>query len=423
MDHFNYQKGELYAENIPVKQLAATYGTPLYIYSKATLLRHVQAFKEAFAGRNGLVCYAVKANSNLAILQLLAKQGIGFDIVSGGELARVIAAGGDPHKVIFSGVAKTEAEIEQALLAGIYCFNVESAQELDRINAVAARLNLVAPISFRINPNVDAKTHPYISTGLKENKFGIPIEEALGEYQRAQTMRNIKIKGLDFHIGSQLTQISPYIDAIKELKRLIRQLYGSGIQLTHLDIGGGLGVTYSVEAPPLPNELINAAYAELADLFEDVGTLQLIVEPGRSIVANAGIFVYKVEYTKDNLDKNFAIVDAGMNDNIRPSLYNAYMNIITVEENPSADIKLYDVVGPVCETGDFQGKSRQLRLAPGDLLAMRGSGAYCSAMSSNYNSRPKCAEILVDDEKAHVICQRETYEDLWRNEHLLDEAS
>ncbi|RIY33907.1 diaminopimelate decarboxylase [Psittacicella melopsittaci] len=421
MDFFRYQDGELYAESVPVKQLAQTYGTPLYIYSKATLLRHVQAFKEAFAGRDGLVCYAVKANSNLAILQLLSQQNIGFDIVSGGELARVIAAGADPHKVIFSGVGKTEEEIEMALEAGILCFNVESAMELDRINLVAGRMGKVAPISFRINPNVDAHTHPYISTGLKENKFGIPVESALAEYQRAAKMEHVEIVGLDFHIGSQLTEISPYIDAIKALKKLIRQLYAAGIKLHHLDIGGGLGVTYSVEAPPLPNELLNAAYAELEDLFDDVGTLQVVVEPGRSIVANAGIFVYKVEFTKDNLGKKFAIVDAGMNDNIRPSLYGAFMNIITVEENPEADLELYDVVGPVCETGDFQGKNRQLRVRPGDFLAMRGSGAYCSAMASQYNSRPKCAEVLVDGDKVHVIRERETYEDLWAKEKLLEQ--
>ncbi|RIY34779.1 diaminopimelate decarboxylase [Psittacicella gerlachiana] len=421
MDFFRYQNGELYAENVAVSKIAADYGTPLYIYSKATLLRHVEAFKQAFAGRNGLICYAVKANSNLAILQLLSKQNIGFDIVSGGELARVMAAGADPSKVIFSGVAKTEEEITMALEAGILCFNVESAMELDRINTVAGRLGKVAPISFRINPNVDAHTHPYISTGLKENKFGIPVETAFDEYLRAEKMEHVKIVGLDFHIGSQLTEISPYIDAIRALKKLIRQLYAAGIKLHHLDIGGGLGVTYSQEAPPLPNELINAAYEELADLFEDVGELQIVVEPGRSIVANAGIFVYKVEFTKDNLGKNFAIVDAGMNDNIRPSLYSAFMNIITVIENPESELKLYDVVGPVCETGDFQGKNRQLRIQQGDLLAMRGSGAYCASMGSQYNSRPKCVEVLVDDEQVHVIRERETYADLWAKEKLLAE--
>ncbi|RIY31295.1 diaminopimelate decarboxylase [Psittacicella hinzii] len=419
MDFFSYKNGELYAEEVPVKQLAQTYGTPLYVYSKATLLRHVEAFKNAFAGRNGLVCYAVKANSNLALLQLLSQQDIGFDIVSGGELARVIAAGANPSKVIFSGVGKTEEEIAMALEVGILCFNVESSMELDRINTVAQRLGKVAPISFRINPNVDANTHPYISTGLRENKFGIPVEHALDEYLRASKMEHVKIVGLDFHIGSQLTEISPYIDAIKTLKSLIRKLYAAGIRLHHLDIGGGLGVTYSVEAPPLPNELLNAAYAELQDLFEDVGELQIVVEPGRSIVANAGIFAYKVEFTKDNLGKNFAIVDAGMNDNIRPSLYQAFMNIITVEENPDTELKLYDVVGPVCETGDFQGKNRQLRVRPGDLLVTRGAGAYCSAMGSQYNSRPKCAEVLVDGDKVHLIRERETYEDLWAKEKLL----
>lgn len=420
MDFFSYKNGELYCEDTAVSSLAEQYGTPLYIYSKATLLRHIQVYQEAFNGRDGLVCYAVKANSNLAILQLMSHNGCGFDIVSGGELARVIAAGADPQKVIFSGVAKTEEEIAYALEVGILCFNVESGAELDRINAVAARLGKVAPISFRINPNVDAQTHPYISTGLRENKFGIPIDTAFAEYQKAAALENIKVVGMDFHLGSQLTTITPYVDAIKELKALIRQLYAIGIKLHHLDIGGGLGVNYSVEAPPLPSELLKAVYAELEDVFAEIGELQIVVEPGRSIVANAGIFVYKVEFLKDNGIKRFAIVDAGMNDNIRPSLYNAYMNIITVKEEPSAQGELYDVVGPVCETGDFQGKNRQLAIAPGDLLAMRGSGAYCSAMSSHYNTRPKCAEILVDGNQTHVIRERETYADIWHKEKLLD---
>lgn len=421
MDFFGYKDGQLYAEDVPVSQLVAEYGSPLYVYSYDTIVRHINSFKEAFGDRPSLTCYAVKANSNIAIMQLLAQHGAGFDIVSGGELARVIKAGGDPAKVIFSGVAKSVKEIEFALQAGILCFNVESIAELERINEVAGRLGKVAPISLRINPNVDAQTHPYISTGLKENKFGIPIEEALDTYLRAHNeLKNLKVVGVDCHIGSQITKISPYIDAIREIKKLVNQLYDHGISIHHIDIGGGFGVTYSVEAPPLPKEVINAAYEELQDLFARTGELELIVEPGRSIIANAGILLTTVEYLKTNGDKNFAIVDAGMNDLIRPSLYNAFMNIITVTEHPTSEEKLYDVVGPVCETGDFLGKNRNLRVAPGDILAVRGAGAYCSSMTSQYNSRPKIAEVMVHGDQVHLIRQAETYEDLFAKEILLN---
>lgn len=419
MDFFNYQNSELYVEDLPVAELAKEYGTPLYIYSRATLVRHYYAFKAGFGDRNGLVCYAVKANSNIAILQQLAQLGAGFDIVSGGELARVIAAGADPRKVIFSGVAKSHTEIAQAIEADILCFNVESKQELIRISEVAQELGKTARISLRINPNVDAKTHPYISTGLKENKFGIPAEEAVDVYLLANELPNLQITGIDCHIGSQLTNISPYREAIQELIKIIRELRQHGINIHHIDIGGGLGVTYSSEAPPLPGELLKAAYSELEELFRETGELQIIVEPGRSIVANAGILVTKVEYLKDNYAKNFAIVDAGMNDIIRPSLYGAYMNIITVDQQPEYPLVSYDVVGPVCETGCWIGKERQLRIGQGSLLAVRGAGAYCSAMSSHYNTRPKCAEVLVDGTNAHLIRRREVYSDLWHSESLL----
>lgn len=418
MDFFNYQNGQLHAEKLPVRQLAQEYGTPLYIYSHATLVRHYNAFTQALNGRKGLICYAVKANSNLAILQLLAAQGAGFDIVSGGELARVIAAGGNPRKVIFSGVAKTKDEIKFALEAGVLCFNVESPAELERINQVASSLNKVAPISLRINPNVDPQTHPYISTGLRENKFGIPLEQAFEIYQRAHKLPNLEIVGVDCHIGSQLTQISPYLDALTELKKLVRQLHQAGIKLKHIDIGGGLGVTYSSEAPPLPNELINAAFDSLQELFAEVGELELVLEPGRAIVANAGILVTEVQYTKENLDKRFCIVDAGMNDLIRPSLYGAFMNIINVDEKPIYEEHTYDVVGPVCETGCWLGKNRPLRVAEGSLLVVRGAGAYCSTMSSHYNTRPKVCELMVEGDKVEVIRERETYQDVWHREKL-----
>lgn len=413
MDYFSYQNNSLFAEDCDVAKLAKTHGTPLYIYSRATLERHWHAFNNAVADHPHLICYAVKANSNLAVLNVLARLGSGFDIVSGGELSRVLQAGGDPKKVVFSGVGKTVAEMEQALNIGIYCFNVESSAELEQLNEVASRLGKVAPVSLRINPDVDAGTHPYISTGLKENKFGIAMEEAEVVFARAAELAHLHVKGVDCHIGSQLTEIKPFLDAMDRMLALIDRLGEQGIQIEHFDVGGGLGVTYNSETPPHPD-----AYA--AALLERLNgrKLKLIFEPGRAIAANAGIFVTQVLYLKENSDKRFAIVDGAMNDLIRPSLYSAWQNIILVQQN-DAPTFAYDIVGPVCETGDFLGKDRQLAVKSGDLLAIRSSGAYGFAMASNYNSRPRVAEIMVDGGNDFVVRQRETLEQLWQGEHLL----
>jgi diaminopimelate decarboxylase len=414
VDFFNYQGSSLQAEQCRVSELATTYGTPLYVYSRATIERHWHAFNDAAKDLPHLICYAVKANSNLAVLNVLARLGSGFDIVSKGELARVLQAGGDASKVVFSGVAKTEDEIAYALDKGIYCFNVESSPELDRINKVAGDLGKKAPISLRVNPDVDAGTHPYISTGLKENKFGISIDEALATYQKAQSLPNLVVKGVDCHIGSQLTELQPFLDALDRVLLLIDTLKENGVELSHLDVGGGLGVTYDDETPPHPNEYAKA----LADKL--VGRdLTLVYEPGRAIMANAGILVTQVEFLKTNQDKHFAIVDAAMNDLLRPSLYQAWQKIIPVEDSSTEALKNYDVVGPVCETGDFLGKNRDLAIAPGDFLAVRSAGAYGFTMSSNYNSRPRVAEVMVDGEQHHLIRQRETIEQLWQGEQLL----
>jgi len=413
VDYFEHKNGNLFAEQLSVAELAQQYGTPLYVYSRATIERHWQAFDNAAASHKHLVCYAVKANSNLAILNIMARMGSGFDIVSGGELARVIQAGGDPSKVIFSGVGKTSAEIEYALNSGIRCFNVESESELLRINLVAGELNTVAPISLRINPNIDAGTHPYISTGLKENKFGISIDKATIVYQLAASLPNLKVTGLDCHIGSQLTDLSPFVAAVDLMLKLIDDLSALGITIEHLDMGGGLGVCYDDETPPEP-----AAYAKA--LIERLGerSLELIFEPGRAIMANAGILVTEVEYLKLTEDKNFAIVNAAMNDLLRPSLYSAWQKIesVTAIEQQS---RVYDVVGPICETGDFLGKDRELAIAEGDLLAVKSSGAYGFSMSSNYNSRPRCAEIMVDGDKVHLIREMEPLSSLWQGETIL----
>tara|TARA_R110002167_G_scaffold366449_1_gene597416 strand:+ start:8621 stop:9865 length:1245 start_codon:yes stop_codon:yes gene_type:complete len=413
LDYFSYQNNSLFAEDCDVAKLAKTHGTPLYIYSRATLERHWHAFNNAVADHPHLICYAVKANSNLAVLNVLARLGSGFDIVSGGELSRVLQAGGDPKKVVFSGVGKTVVEMEQALNIGIYCFNVESSAELEQLNEVASRLGKVAPVSLRINPDVDAGTHPYISTGLKENKFGIAMEEAEVVFARAAELAHLHVKGVDCHIGSQLTEIKPFLDAMDRMLALIDRLGEQGIQIEHFDVGGGLGVTYNSETPPHPD-----AYA--AALLERLNgrKLKLIFEPGRAIAANAGIFVTQVLYLKENSDKRFAIVDGAMNDLIRPSLYSAWQNIIPVQQN-DAPTFAYDIVGPVCETGDFLGKDRQLAVKSGDLLAIRSSGAYGFAMASNYNSRPRVAEIMVDGGNDFVVRQRETLEQLWQGEHLL----
>ena len=413
MDHFSYKNQSLHAEDIDVKALAAQYGTPLYVYSRATLERHWHAFNDALGDHPHLICYAVKANSNIGVLSVLAKLGSGFDIVSGGELARVIEAGGDMSKVVFSGVGKTPEEIEFALQQGIHCFNVESEPELERINAVAGKLGKKAPISLRINPDVDAKTHPYISTGLKANKFGIARERAVEVYSLAASLEHLNVVGMDCHIGSQLTETGPFVDALDRLLELVDELSAKGIEISHLDVGGGLGVTYKDETPPHPKEYARAIAAKMAGREH----LTLIMEPGRAIAANAGIMLTKVEFVKEGEEKSFAIVDAAMNDLIRPSLYSAWMSIIPVDENPAHKPHVYDVVGPICETGDFIGKDRELAIAPGDLLAVRSAGAYGFVMASNYNTRCRPAELLVDKSDVHVVRERENLKDLWKGEH------
>ena len=415
MDFFQYKNNQLMAENLPVKQLAEQFGTPLYVYSRATLERHWHAFNNAFGEHPHLVCFAVKSNPNIAILNIMAKLGSGFDIVSQGELERVLAAGGDAAKVVFSGVAKSRQEIARALEVNIRCFNVESEAELLRINQIAGEMGKIAPISLRVNPDVDAHTHPYISTGLKENKFGVSAEQAREVYKVAATLPNIKIIGMDCHIGSQLTELQPFLDAVDRLIMLMEQLKQDGIRLKHLDLGGGLGVTYTDETPPHPTEYAKALWEKLSAFSE----LEIIVEPGRAITANAGILVTKVEYLKSNESRNFAIVDAGMNDMIRPALYQAYMNILEIDRTLAREEKMYDVVGPICETSDFLGKQRKLAIAEGDYLAQRSAGAYGASMSSNYNSRPRTAEVMVDGDKAYLIRRREALNELWQLESLL----
>lgn len=416
MDFFQYKDQQLFAEDVAISDIAQQYGTPCYVYSRKTFERHYHAFTDAAQGHPHLVCYAVKANSNIAVLNVLARLGAGFDIVSKGELARVIEAGGDPKKVVFSGVAKTAEEIEYALSHDIKCFNVESIAELRRISQVAHSLQQTARISIRVNPDIDAKTHPYISTGLKENKFGIDIKQAFDVYQLAYALPALDVVGVDFHIGSQLTEIEPFLAALDKVIALVEQLKSAGIELHHLDIGGGLGVPYDSEEPPHPSAYAAEVKAKLTHYPE----LELVFEPGRAIAANAGILVTRVEYLKPTPDKHFAIVDAGMNDMLRPSLYQAWQNIIAVaprdDKTPTHN---YDVVGPVCETGDFLGKDRQLAIQPGDLLAQRSAGAYGFTMSSNYNSRPRAAELMVDGDKCYLIRQREPLESLWQGEQVL----
>ena len=414
MDFFQYKNEQLYVEDLPVKQLAEEFGTPLYIYSRATLERHWHAFDSALGKHPHLICYAVKANSNIGILNVMAKLGSGFDIVSQGELERVLAAGGDASKVVFSGVAKSRAEIMRALEVSIRCFNVESVAELHHINQIAGEMGKVAPISLRVNPDVDAHTHPYISTGLKENKFGVSVDEAREVYKLAATLPHVKITGMDCHIGSQLTELQPFLDATDRLIRLMEQLKEDGITLKHLDLGGGLGVTYTDETPPHPSDYATALLNKLKD-YED---LEIILEPGRAIAANAGILVAKVQYLKSNESRNFAITDTGMNDMIRPALYEAYMNIIEIDRTLERKKAIYDVVGPVCETSDFLGKQRELAIAEGDYIAQRSAGAYGASMSSNYNSRPRTAEVLVDGNKAHLIRRRENLSELWALESI-----
>ena len=414
MDFFQYKNEQLYVEDLPVKQLAEEFGTPLYIYSRATLERHWHAFDSALGKHPHLICYAVKANSNIGILNVMAKLGSGFDIVSQGELERVLAAGGEASKVVFSGVAKSRAEIMRALEVGIRCFNVESIAELHHINQIAGEMGKIAPISLRVNPDVDAHTHPYISTGLKENKFGVSVDEAREVYKLAETLPHVKITGMDCHIGSQLTELQPFLDATDRLIRLIEQLQEDGITLKHLDLGGGLGVTYTDETPPHPSDYA----AALLNKLKGYENLEIILEPGRAIAANAGILVAKVQYLKSNESRNFAITDTGMNDMIRPALYEAYMNIIEIDRTLEREKAIYDVVGPVCETSDFLGKQRELAIAEGDYIAQRSAGAYGASMSSNYNSRPRTAEVLVDGDKAHLIRRRESLSELWALESI-----
>jgi len=418
MDYFNYRNDELFAEDVAVQDIVYQHGSPCYIYSRATLERHWNAFDKAFGDCPHLICYAVKANSNIAVLNVLARLGSGFDIVSLGELKRVLTAGGNPEKIVFSGVGKREDEILLALKTGIRCFNIEVKGELDRINALAGQLGVVAPISFRVNPDVDARTHPYISTGLKENKFGIDIHQALAEYRRAATMANIKVIGIDCHIGSQLTETKPFLDALERVLDLVAMLKAEGIAIHHLDLGGGLGIRYKNEQPPEPFEYIQAVLARLGN-----NEFEILMEPGRAIVGNAGILVTQVEYLKPTANKNFAVVDAAMNDLMRPSLYNAWQDIIPVKRKDTTASghtgEVWDIVGPVCETADFLGKDRMLQIAPGDLLAIRSSGAYGFSMSSNYNSRPRVAELMVDGNQLHLIREKETIEQLWAGERLI----
>ena len=415
MDFFQYKNNLLMAEDVVVNEIAERFGTPLYIYSRATLERHWHAFDKAFGEHPHLICFAVKSNPNIAILQVMAQLGSGFDIVSQGELERVLAAGGDAAKIVFSGVAKSETEIARALEVGIRCFNVESIAELQRINLVAGKLGKIAPISLRVNPDVDAHTHPYISTGLKENKFGISVDQAREVYREASTLAHIKVTGMDCHIGSQLTELQPFLDATDRLIVLMEQLKQDGIELKHLDLGGGLGVPYTNEAPPHPADYAKA----LLDKLKQYGDLEIILEPGRAITANAGILVTKVEYLKSNETRHFAIVDTGMNDMIRPALYQAYMNIIETDRTLIRESKVYDVVGPICETSDFLGKQRTLVIEQGDLIALRSAGAYGASMASNYNSRPRAAEVMVSGDEAHLIRRREAFAELWQFERLL----
>ncbi len=413
---FTRINGVLHAEQCSLQQLAAQYGTPLYVYSKNTLAKHYLDMDRAFSFIDHQICFAVKSNSNLAVLNVLAKLGAGFDIVTGGELARVLKAGGDASKIVFSGLGKTETDIQKALDVGIACFNVESSAELDRIQKVAAKLGKQAPISLRVNPDVDAKTHPYISTGLKENKFGIPSDSVYETYQYATSLPNLNIVGIDCHIGSQLTETQPFVDALDRVMVMIEKLKELGIHLKHIDIGGGLGVTYKDETPPSVEEYANA----MKPALEKLG-MKVYMEPGRSISANAGVLLTKVDLLKPTNHRNFAIIDAAMNDLIRPALYEAWMDIQEVTPRTDTEVKEWDVVGAICETGDFLGKERQLAIQENDILAVMGAGAYGFVMSSNYNSRGRAAEVMVNGDQSYLIRERESIESLWERECLLPE--
>ncbi|SFG58558.1 diaminopimelate decarboxylase [Pseudomonas sp. NFACC45] len=415
MDAFNYRGGELFAEGVALSALAERFGTPTYVYSRAHIEAQYLAFADALAGMPHLVCFAVKANSNLGVLNVLARLGAGFDIVSGGELERVLAAGGSADKIVFSGVGKTREDMRRALEVGVHCFNVESTDELERLQLVAAEMGVRAPISLRVNPDVDAGTHPYISTGLKENKFGIAIADAEDVYVRAAQLPNLEVLGVDCHIGSQLTTLEPFIDALDRLLALVDRLGDCGIYLRHIDLGGGVGVRYRDEEPPLVADYIKAVRERL-----EGRDLALMFEPGRYIVANAGVLLTRVEYLKHTEHKDFAIVDAAMNDLIRPALYQAWMDVTAVRPRDTA-ARIYDIVGPICETGDFLAKGRELALEEGDLLAVHSAGAYGFVMSSNYNTRGRCAEVLVDGDQAFEVRRRETVAELFAGESLLPE--
>ncbi|KPW37141.1 Diaminopimelate decarboxylase [Pseudomonas coronafaciens pv. atropurpurea] len=415
MDAFNYRDGELFAEGVALSAIAERFGTPTYVYSRAHIEAQYRAYADALSGMPHMVCFAVKANSNLGVLNVLARLGAGFDIVSRGELERVLAAGGKAEKIVFSGVGKTREDMRRALEVGVHCFNVESTDELERLQDVAAELNVRAPISLRVNPDVDAGTHPYISTGLKENKFGIAIAAAEDVYIRASQLPNLEVIGVDCHIGSQLTTLEPFIDALDRLLQLVDRLGDCGIHLHHIDLGGGLGVRYRDEEPPLAAEYIKAVRERLAG--RDLG---LLFEPGRFIVANAGVLLSRVEYLKHTEHKDFAIVDAAMNDLIRPALYQAWMDVTAVRPR-DGEARAYDIVGPICETGDFLAKGRELALAEGDLLAVHSAGAYGFVMSSNYNTRGRAAEVLVDGTQAFEVRRRETVAELFAGESLLPE--
>ena len=413
-EYFRYQQDRLFGENVALDDIARRFGTPCYVYSRAALTDGYRQFAEAFKSREHLICYAVKANSNLAILNLFARLGAGFDIVSGGELQRVLAAGGAANKVVFSGVGKSEAEMRQALEAGILCFNVESSSELDSLNMVAGSMGKVAPISLRVNPDVDAKTHPYISTGLKQNKFGVAYTEALALYRKAAAMPHLRVTGMDCHIGSQLTETSPFIAAAEKVLALVDLLAASGIVLEHLDLGGGLGIRYDDETPPTISEYAKALLGALQGRSE-----KIIVEPGRVLVGNAGVLLTRIEYLKHGEEKNFAIVDAAMNDLMRPALYDAWHAILPVQKREGA-ARQYDVVGPICETGDFFGHAREMAVDKGDALAVMSAGAYGMSMSSNYNTRPRAAEVMVDGSVVHLVRERETVSQLYAAEKIIE---
>ena len=416
MNYFEYREGQLFAEDLPITQLAEQYGTPLYVYSRATLTRHYQVWTQSLT-QGDMICYAVKSNSNLGVLSLLAKLGSGFDIVSGGELERVLTAGGDPSRIVFSGLGKTVEDMRRAMEVGVHCFNVESEAELEQLNQVALDIGQVAPVSIRVNPDVDAKTHPYISTGLKENKFGIDINRAPEIYAHASQLPGLRIIGIDCHIGSQLTELSPFLDALDPVLRLADQLDGMGIPIQHFDLGGGLGVTYGEETPPSPADLCKAIKERMGNRSQ-----KLIFEPGRSISANAGLLITEVQFLKPSDAKNFAIVDAAMNDLIRPALYGSWMRISEVDQRLTREKANWDVVGSVCESADFLGKDRTLGIASGDLLAVHSAGAYCYVMASNYNTRGRAAEVLVDGNKSLLVRERESFADMIRGEHLVEDA-